>query len=195
MKLLGITGGVGMGKSTSGRILAEKNLPVIDTDKIARDLVEPGQPALDEIKKAFGRSIVSEAGTLRRPELARIVFQDANARERLENILHPRIRSAWQAEVTRWRTGGVPVGAVIIPLLFETDAGAFFDHTLCACCMTSTQMDRLKARGWTEGQIEQRIGAQFPIERKIALSTFVIWTETSIDCHSSQLEKVLQRIF
>jgi dephospho-CoA kinase len=95
MKLFGITGGVGMGKSTTGALLEKRATAVADTDHIARRLVEPGQPALAEIAGAFGPSVILPNGGLDRKELARRVFADAAERAKLEAILHPRIREAW----------------------------------------------------------------------------------------------------
>src|SRR5580700_10122719 len=108
MKVYGLTGGVGMGKSTSDKLLRERGIAVTDTDAIARQIVEPGQPALVEIQALFGPDILSLDGRLRRDELARRVFSDSVARSRLEGILHPRIREIWRAQVQEWRAQGLP---------------------------------------------------------------------------------------
>jgi dephospho-CoA kinase len=192
MKLLGITGGVGMGKSTTGGLLEQRGIPVIDTDQVARDVVEPGQPALAEITAAFGPSILSGDGSLDRPELARRVFADASQRAALEAILHPRIRDAWQAETERWRVEGRPCAAVIIPLLYETGAENLFDSIICVACPAAAQAARLKERGWSRAEIRQRIDAQLPSEEKILRADFVIWTDTTLEAHAAQLEKVLR---
>src|SRR5688500_1972826 len=122
MKLFGITGGIGMGKSTSARLLVERGVRVIDTDVLAHQLVEPGQPALNEIKTQFGADMIAADGRLLRAELARKVFTDPSALKQLEAILHPRIRELWKRETEMWRSEGRKQGAVIIPLLFETEA-------------------------------------------------------------------------
>src|SRR5689334_8516826 len=160
MKLFGLTGGIGMGKSTAAEILRQRGVPVIDTDQLARDVVQPGQPALEEIKLAFGNELVDVRGCLRRDRLAEIVFSDPAAREKLESITHPRIRALWGKEVEGWRAQHQPVGAVIIPLLFETHAEKEFDSTICVACSAATQQKRLQERGWTPEQIEQRVAAQ-----------------------------------
>src|SRR5689334_15873275 len=103
MKLFGVTGGIGMGKSTSARLLAERGISVIDTDILARQIVEPGQPALGEIKSQFGDEMISSDGKLRRDLLAAKVFSDPAALKKLESILHPRIREIWQNETKKWR--------------------------------------------------------------------------------------------
>ena len=97
MKVFGLTGGIGMGKSVAAQFLRERGARVVDTDEFARQLVEPGQPALAEIQTVFGNNVVAPNGELRRDQLARIVFADAAARKKLEAILHPRIRERWLA--------------------------------------------------------------------------------------------------
>jgi dephospho-CoA kinase len=190
MKLFGLTGGIGMGKSTSASLLAGRGIPVIDTDVIAREIVGPGKPALVEIVSAFGRELLDEQGRLRRSALAEIVFSSPEKLKQLEAILHPRIRKIWMAQVEAWRREDRRAGVVVIPLLFETNASSHFDAILCTACSAATQRQRLNARGWTGTQIEQRLAAQWPIEKKIAASTHVIWTEGDLGVHERQLEQV-----
>src|SRR5579871_6493677 len=142
----GLTGGIGMGKSTAERLLGDRGIAVVDTDAIAHRLVEPGQPALKEIVEAFGSELVDGGGRLRRRELARIVFGDAASRSKLEGILHPRIRAIWQAQVEAWRNEGRPRAVVAIPLLYETNAASSFDFVICVACSAATQRERLGAR-------------------------------------------------
>src|SRR5688572_15991518 len=110
MKVLGLTGGIGMGKTTAAKLIAAVGAAVVDTDVIAREIVQPGQEALDEIKKLFGFDIVGSDRQLRREELAQRVFADTEARRRLESILHPRIREIWLRQIETWRSEGKPVG-------------------------------------------------------------------------------------
>jgi dephospho-CoA kinase len=191
MKLFGLTGGIGMGKSTAAKILAERGIPIADTDLLARQVVEPGQSALDEIQREFGDAVIGADGRLRRDVLARIVFSDPAARQKLEAITHPRIRQLWREQVEFWRARQVAIACVVIPLLFETGAEKEFDTTLCVACSPATQHKRLQERGWTHEQISERIAAQFPMEKKIAQSTFVLWSEGSLDILAAQLERVL----
>jgi dephospho-CoA kinase len=194
MKVIGLTGGVGMGKSTAARFFAERGLPVIDTDELARELVEPGQPALAEIRAAFGEAVIDGAGRLRRDELAKVVFADPAKRERLEGILHPRIREAWLGQVEKLKNEGRPAAVVVIPLLFETDAAKHFTYIVCVACSSATQRARLRERGWSDQQIEQRISSQWPIEKKISASHFVIWSEGQLDAHGAQVDRILERL-
>jgi dephospho-CoA kinase len=191
MKVCGLTGGLGMGKTTAARFLQERGAQIVDTDELARQLVQPGQPALPEIQSVFGKNIVAPDGQLRRNELARIVFADAAARKKLEAILHPRIQERWLAQLETWRGENRALAVVVIPLLFETRAESHFDKIICVACSAPTQRERLLARGWTSEQIEQRIAAQMPVEQKIARADFVIWTEGALDAHARQLDRIL----
>ena len=191
MKVLCLTGGVGMGKSASAQLLRARNVQVVDTDDLARQVVEPGQPALAEIQQAFGADIAAPDGQLRREELARRVFSDPAARKRLEDILHPRIRTLWRAQIEAWRAEGRPLAVVVIPLLFETSAETELDAIICVACTASTQHQRLLARGWPPNEIEQRLRAQWPIEVKIARADYVVWTEAGLDVHGDQLDRIL----
>lgn len=194
MKIIGLTGGVGMGKSTATEILRSRAMPVVDTDELARQFVQPGEPALAEIQTVFGQKIITPDGRLRRDELARIVFADPVAREQLEAILHPRIRSAWLAQVEAWGGENHRLAVVVIPLLFETKAEAFFDKVVCVACSAISQHQRLRARGWNDGQIRQRLAAQWPVETKIARADFVIWTEGALVVHQQQLLQIIERL-
>jgi dephospho-CoA kinase len=191
MRVLGLTGGIGMGKSTCARLLAQRGVPVVDTDDLARQVVEPGQPALAEVLAAFGSEFADPNGRLRRDQLARLVFADPTARKRLENILHPAIRARWRAQVEAWRADGHPLAAVVIPLLFETGAEAELDVSVCVACSAATQHERLLNRGWSPEQIEQRIQAQWPTEKKIAAADYIIWTEAGLDVHAAQVDRIL----
>ena len=194
MKLIGLTGGIGAGKSTAAEFLHRRGVPSIDTDAIAHDLVAPGQPALAEIFLTFGPRIRDEYGRLLRRELALLVFASAQARQQLEAILHPRIREVWLAQANQWLLSGQALGVVVIPLLFETGAANFFFATVCVGCTAATQHDRLRARGWTDAHIRDRLKAQWPLEKKMALSDFVLWSEAGLDVHEAQLNRVLRHL-
>jgi len=191
MKVCGLTGGIGMGKSTAAGLFRARGIPVADTDELARQLVQPGEPALAEIQAEFGTQVIAPGGRLLRDELALIVFADAAARQRLETILHPRIREAWLAQIETWRREKHALAVVVIPLLFETRAESHFSKIICVACAATTQHQRLLARHWTSEQIRQRIAAQWPVGQKINRSDFVIWTDGALEAHSQQLERIL----
>jgi len=181
-----------MGKSTCADLLKQRGFHVIDTDDLARDVVEPGQAALAEIAEVFGSSLVDESGQLRRGALADLVFRDPAARRRLESILHPRIIKAWSVHLDRWRSEGAARATVVIPLLFETAAEAQFDATVCVACTADTQQSRLRARGWSDEEIMRRSAAQLPVEEKMARSSHVIWTEGSLEALAEQAARVFE---
>ena len=193
MKLLGVTGGIGMGKSTCARLLEQQGIPILDTDLLARQVVQPGEPALAEVRAAFGDGVFSPDGQLRRDTLAELVFADSSARARLEAILHPRIHALWRAQADAWRKEARPMAAVIIPLLFETGVQSDFDAVVCVACSPATQQRRLTERGWTAEQIRQRNAAQWSIQKKLGHSSFVIWTEGGLEVHDAQLCRILSR--
>ena len=193
MKTFGLTGGVGMGKSTAAELLRARGVPVVDTDDLARSVVEPGQPALREVQAVFGQNIVGPDGQLRRDELARLVFSNVRARQKLEAILHPRIQELWSAQLATWRAEGQKLAVVVIPLLFETQAETHFDAVICVACSAATQKQRLLARGWTPAECAQRIAAQWPVEQKMAKANYIVWTEAGRDVHAQQLELILAK--
>jgi dephospho-CoA kinase len=194
MKVCGLTGGVGMGKSTAAEFLRARGAQMVDTDELARQLVLPGQPALAEIQTEFGKKVIAPDGRLRREKLAEIIFGDAAARKKLETVLHPRIRERWQAQIEAWRKENHKLAVVVIPLLFETRAESSFDKIICVACSAATQHERLLARGWTPEQIKQRLAAQWPVEQKISRADFVVWTDGALDVHAQQLERIFVKL-
>lgn len=191
LKVIGLTGGVGMGKSTVARLLQSRGFAMVDTDDLARQIVQPGQPALAEIIQTFGAHLQDAGGQLRREALARIVFADAAARAKLEAITHPRIRQQWQEQLRAWRTEKCAAAVVVIPLLYETRAESEFDAVICVACSLESQAQRLAARGWSKEQIEQRRAAQLAIEDKMDRADYVIWTEGDAINASRQLDRLL----
>ena len=194
MKLIGLTGGIGMGKSTAADWWQQRGVAVLDTDIIARQVVEPGHPALAEIIQAFGPEMVDRQGRLRREAVAARVFGDSQARQQLEAILHPRIREIWQTEAQKLAAANQILAIVVIPLLFETQAESSLDGTVCVACTSISQFTRLRQRDWTETQISQRNAAQWPVERKMMHADYVVWNEGRLEILAAQLEWVHQAI-
>jgi len=191
MKVFGLTGGVGMGKSACAQLLHWRGAMVVDTDDLARQVVAPGQPALAEIQAAFGAELVGADGCLKREALAQLVFAAAEARAQLEAILHPRIRELWRAHLQAWRAEGRPLAVVVIPLLFETQAEAEFDAVICVGCTPATQRQRLLARGWSPEHVAQRLAAQMPAAEKMLRANYVVWTEAGMDVHAQQVYRIV----
>ena len=180
-----------MGKSAAAHLLRARGVAVVDTDDLARLVVAPGQPALAEVQAVFGSGVIGSDGQLRREELARIIFSDSVARQRLEAILHPRIRQLWSAQLRTWRAEGKPIAVVVIPLLFETQAEVQFDAVVCVACSAVAQRERLSVRGWTPEQIKWRNAAQMPVAEKMLRAHHVIWSEGGLDVHAQQWERIL----
>jgi dephospho-CoA kinase len=191
---IGVTGGIGMGKSTSGLLLSARGVPVVDTDDLAREEARVGSEGFRGIVDAFGVGILSADGEIDRRRLADLVFFDDAARSRLEAILHPRIASQWRNRVAGYERSGAPIVVVLIPLLFERQYQEEFTCTLTVACSRETQFRRLLDRGWSRSQIDARNAAQMPIFEKMANARFVIWTEGSLQSHETQLNRGLQSL-
>ena len=170
---VGLTGGIGAGKSTVARLLAEHGAIVLDADLAARAVVEPGTEGLAEVVEAFGPGVLREDGTLDRAALAALVFADEERRKRLNAIVHPRVR-AWMAE----RDAAAPAGSVVvqdIPLLVEGGLTGLFQYIVVVDADDETRIRRLVAdRGMTEQQARARIAAQAPREQRNAAADRLI---------------------
>ena len=190
-RVLGLTGGVGMGKSTAARLLKKAGLPVVDSDDLAREAVQPGTEGLAEIADEFGETFLKPDGSLDRDKMASTVFQDQAARKQLELIIHPRVRAVWENRIEQWREQKRPVGVVVIPLLFEVGVQDSFDAVLCVASTASTQRSRLRGRNWSDAQIAARIAAQMDIAQKMDLADHVLWNEGTPDQLGEQLNGIL----
>ena len=180
-----------MGKSTAAELLAKRGAKVCDSDALARELVALGQPSLAEIVEAFGGAVLLGDGSLDRAKVGKLVFGDSAAREKLEGILHPRIREAWQSRLEEWSAAGERLVVAVIPLLFETQVESSFDKIACVACSPELQRERLRARGWSNGEIDSRIAAQMAVDEKMRRADHVIWTDGSIEAHAAQLDDLL----
>lgn len=171
----GLTGGIASGKSTVARLFAELGAAVVSADQVARDVVQPGMPASEEIRAAFGDEVFLADGHIDRRRLGAIVFADPAKRRLLENITHPRIRAAMADQIAEAAAGGTPVIAEI-PLLFETEASlALVDVVIVVYVDRPMQLERLMARdGLSVSEAEARIDAQMPLEDKVARADFII---------------------
>jgi dephospho-CoA kinase len=173
MLRVGLTGGIGSGKSEVARLLAMRGAVVIDSDVLAREVVEPGTPGLAAVVEAFGPAVLTANGRLDRDRLAEIVFADPAARERLNAIVHPLVRTA-----SADRLAGVPPEAVVvhdIPLLVEAGLSEGWDLIVVVAASPATQLDRLvRLRGMDQAAARARIDAQMPLANKVAVADVVI---------------------
>ncbi len=193
MLIIGLTGGVGSGKSTVARQFAALGVPVIDADEIARELVAPGQPALQAIARRFGREVLDARGRLRRDVLRRRIFDDAEARRALEAILHPRIRDEIRR---RLATLHAPCGyaLVVIPLLLESGWQDLVQRILVVDCPESLQIARTMARdGIDRAQAEAMLAAQVDHASRLAAADDVIHNEGEAEALAPQVAELHRR--
>lgn len=190
MLLAALTGGIATGKSYCLARFASLGVPVIDSDRLAREAVAPGTPGLARVVERFGPALLQPDGTLDRAALARIVFADPAARAGLEAIVHPevyrRIRE-WSANLP----AGTPLAIADIPLLFETGHERDFDRVIVCACEPEEQVRRLMARdGLDEAAARARLAAQWPIAEKAARADYVIRTDGSFGETDRRVEEV-----
>lgn len=175
MRVIGLTGGIASGKSTAARILERFGVPVIDADRLAREVVEPGAPAFAAIVAAFGAEVVGPDGALDRARLGAIVFSDPAARRRLEDITHPAIGARADELLARYRRDGEPVVIYMAPLLIEAGVTGRVDEIWVVYVDRETQASRLcKRDGISRQEAVQRIESQMPMEEKAARGRLVI---------------------
>jgi dephospho-CoA kinase len=182
---IGLTGGIASGKSTVASMFAELGAAIIDTDVIAREVVMPGRPALDEIRDAFGAAVMGDDGTLDRSAMRQIVFSDESARRRLEAILHPRI----QAETYRQSDqAGGDYQLIVVPLLVESSLKSFVDRILVVDCDEERQIRRLLARDAESALQAQRIlASQSSRDERLAIADDVIVNDGDLESTRAQV--------
>jgi dephospho-CoA kinase len=158
MLKIGLTGGIGCGKSTVARIFEQLKTPVIDADEIAHQLVAIGQPALAQIRQDFGTVVFKPDGSLDRKKLSEIVFSDPKQKQKLESILHPLVYRSIQAKIKQLNT---PYCIICIPLIFETNMTQLVDRILVVDCSFETQIERVQKRdNMTIEKIQSIINSQ-----------------------------------
>jgi dephospho-CoA kinase len=188
---LGLTGGMGCGKSTAARFFADHGFRRIDTDALVRTEVLTAPEVVASIGEHFGRGVLAADGTIDRSRLARIIFGDDAARQWLEALLHPRVRGLWQEQL---RAAPEAAWVVEIPLLFENGLENRFDFVVCVACSPSLQLARLEQRGMARTLAEQRISKQLPLVRKTELSDFVLSNDGTPDFLRQQVSWLVARL-
>ena len=190
MLLVGLTGGIGSGKSTVARLLEKRGAVVFDADLLAREAVEPGTPGHAAVMERFGADVLAPGGELDREALASIVFADPAARRDLEQIVHPEVRRLFAEGSEAYRdTDRVVVFSA--PLLVETGMHTAFEILVVVSATVATQIERLmRQRGMSEPSIRARIDAQAPLEDKAAAADVLVDNEGSLDELESQVEQL-----
>lgn len=192
MFAVGLTGGIGSGKSTVAECFAALGVPVIDTDVIARQLTEPGSEALIAIRTVFGEAVMQPDGTLDRAALRRLIFADAAARHQLEALLHPRIRQRVEQALSAL---AAPYALLVIPLLVET--GGYQDvlsRVLVVDCPEDLQIDRVMARsGLAQDEVKAILAAQATRAERLAAADDVIVNTASPEALHSEVATLHRR--
>jgi len=189
MLKVGLTGGIGSGKSTVAKTLQSKGVTLVDADQIAREVVAPGEPALIKITQTFGPEILLQDGSLNRAELKRKIFSDPNAKEQLENILHPSIRQRLLQRVEQ--AADTPYVLADIPLLVENHYVDYFDRVVVVDCTEEQQIARVKSRDeLNETQIKKIMLSQASRQTRLAAATDIIDNTGDLKSLQSQIEKL-----
>lgn len=191
--IIGLTGGIASGKSTVSAMFMKLDIPVIDADKIAREIVEPGEQAYLEIVQVFGEGILNDDHTLNRKKLGSIVFSDEEKRNQLNQMLHPMIRSEMDEQKETYINAGKKCIVLDIPLLFENELKDIVDQTIVAYVDEEVQLERLMARNhFIKEEAERRIKSQLSLSDKVKLADAVIDNNGSKIETNRQLIKILQ---
>lgn len=190
--VIGLTGSIASGKSTISAMFEDYAIPVIDADKLAREVVEPGEKALEKIVEAFGEEILAENGTLNRKKLGSIIFANEEKREQLNYIVHPAVRKRMTSKRDRLISDGERAVVLDIPLLFESELTHYVDKTMVVYVTEKTQLKRLRDRDHiTEKEAMQRINAQISVEKKASMADAVINNNGSVDNSRRELQEQL----
>jgi len=195
MLRVGLTGGIGCGKSTVAAMLREQGFHLLEADPLAHRLIEPGQPAYKEVVREFGRGIVSEGGRIDRAKLAAIVFSNPPKLQRLNQIVHPRVLKALDhelAELERTDPGGVAV--VEAALLIESSYHEKLDRLVVVWCEPEQQIERLVARGMSRADVERRIAAQLAMDQKRRMADDEIDCSGTLEHTREQVEALVARL-
>jgi len=183
-----LTGGIGSGKSLVGEILEELGALVIDSDQLARDVIERGSPGYEEVLTAFGDSILSE-GQIDRAKLAELVFNESDLRKKLESIIHPLVREAAEKLARKLPSGAILVNQ--IPLLVESDGAKRFDYVVTVSADEDIRRERLRSRGLKDYEITQRLAAQVSDVEREKIANYIIRNDGSIDELTSAVETLM----
>ncbi|MGB8492968.1 MAG: dephospho-CoA kinase [Candidatus Acidiferrum sp.] len=195
MLKFGLTGGIASGKSAVAALLREMGFPVLDADAVAHKLMEPGQPAREEILQEFGADLAGADGRIDRAKLGTIVFADPARLAKLNAILHPRVEQIMLNQYEEWKRSGVRDAAFVeAALLVEAGFVSKLDGLVVAWCEPEQQLERLKARGMGELDAKRRIAAQLPLDEKLRLATYTIDCSGTMESTRAQVRALAARL-
>jgi len=189
--VVGLTGGIGSGKSTVARFFGELGVPVIDADQVAREVVEPGTAGLAEVVEAFGEAVLDDAGRLDRAAVAERVFGDDAARKRLEGILHPKIGAASMQKLAALAAEGHAYAIYEAALIVENGAYRTMNALVVVAVDEATQLARVRARdGLDEAAVRARVASQLPQAEKVAVADWVIENDGTLEQTKARVARV-----
>lgn len=197
MRVLGLTGGIATGKSLVAGIFRDLGAAVVDADELAHQVTAPGEPALEEIRQAFGTGVFTSEGRLDRRALGRLVFANAGLRRTLERIVHPRVRRLLEEAVARLKATEAPLIVLEIPLLFETGEPLLrvIDRVVVVTAPETVQLQRLQVRnGLTEAEARARMAAQMPLALKVERADYVVENGGTPEETRRQVEQIWEAV-
>ncbi|HWZ99967.1 MAG TPA: dephospho-CoA kinase [Candidatus Dormibacteraeota bacterium] len=195
MLKLGLTGGIASGKSWVASLLRELDFRVLDADLLGHQLIEPGQPAYEEVVGEFGKEILRVDGSVDRKKLGSIVFSDSTKLAKLNSILHPRIEAAMNAQFAKWQSERVS-DPVFVEAALLVEAGMYkrLDGLVVVWCRPEDQIERLRARGFSEEVARRRIALQLPTQEKLKHATYTIDTSGTMQYSQEQVAALAEKL-
>ena len=195
MKVIGLTGGIGSGKSTVSQFLAEMGAIILDADKVGREALKPGGEVWHQVVTAFGKHVITSDGDIDRQKLGEIVFGNSEARERLNQIIHPPMYDMVKAQLEKYRRQGVGVVVLEAPLLLEAGWTSLADEVWVTTASEATVLERLRERaGLSEQESLARIHSQLPSEERTRHADVVIDTDCDLDELKAKIKGLWQKL-
>ena len=195
MNLIGLTGGIASGKSTVATILERLGAAIVNADVLSREVVEPGQDAWKDIVASFGTDVLQPDQTLDRQKLRTMIFNNPQARKKLEEIIHTRVRALAEQRIREHSQAGYAVLVYEVPLLFEGNLHEWLRPVILVACDAGTQRRRLEQRDQLDPAVAQKhIDAQMSLEEKRRLADYVIENNGSLEDLERQVREVLAKI-
>jgi dephospho-CoA kinase len=196
MRIYGLTGGIGSGKSTVAALFERCGIPVLSADALAHDAVSVGTEGLREVVDAFSSEILNADGSLDRRKLGQIVFNDPTAKRRLEGIVHPRVQERFLERARELSQEGVQAMIYEVPILFERDLDTMFAATILVCSPEADRIRRVTIRdSVSEREVQDRIHNQLPDNDKRARATYVINNDAELDALREQVAALALEVF
>ena len=193
--VLGLTGGIATGKSTADKFFEEKNIPIVDCDEIAHNIMNVNKPAWKDIKEVFGEKYLNEDQTINRKKLGKLVFNDPTKMKILNEITHPRIFQEMESQIAQYKSEGYSLIIVDAPVLFESHSEKYYDKTLVISLPQDLQIKRLMARNnLTKEEALSTINSQMSLKEKEARATYVIENTGSVEDLYKKLNELLTKI-